>query len=302
MRCDHNLMRAALWYARHGWPIVPVNSIAKKPALKSTREKDGLTWIDKATTDPAQVREWWLGRYAGCGIAGTFGGKTGIIVIDVDNHVDKATGEVIDGESVLAALERKHGTLPDTVQQRTGGGGRQLFYRVSPLVDIRSKTGRSKPSRYSQSQTWWPRGVDLRASGGSATLPPSPHKSGTPYVWIRDPARHEIADLPFSWVELFRHREPPRIMMPVPNLDGLERISQRSIEGVCKRISSEKTGNRNALLFWGAVTLAEKAVIGALHWSDAESQLVAAASQAGLDIIEARMTIASGRNRIMRAS
>ena len=51
MIADNQLLQAALSYAEHGWPVIPLKPNDKRLLLKS--------WSDKAMTDPEQIREWW---------------------------------------------------------------------------------------------------------------------------------------------------------------------------------------------------------------------------------------------------
>jgi hypothetical protein len=100
------------------------------------------------------------------------------LAIDID--VDK------DGESSLKAIEVQHGTLPASVEQITGGGGRHIFYRYAKHRDIRNSASKLG------------KGIDIRANGGYAILPPSPHESGRTYQWSVDSAA-TFADAP-EWL------------------------------------------------------------------------------------------------------
>lgn len=83
--------------------------------------------------------------------------------------------------------EHNNGIEPDTCQQVTGGGGRQLFFTAP--ADWRAPTNKT------------PLGVDIRGQGGFAVLPPSLHISGQTYQWKpgRAPWECEIADAP-DWL------------------------------------------------------------------------------------------------------
>src|SRR3712207_7280515 len=64
-------------------------------------------------------RSWW-GREPDANV----GAPTGHLfwVLDVDRKVDLETGIVIeDGLATLRGLEERHGALPNTLRQRTGG-------------------------------------------------------------------------------------------------------------------------------------------------------------------------------------
>ena len=114
-------------------------------------------------------------------IAGACSG--GIFVVDRDTQKhDGAVGwwlEMLDQQTQAGQL--------DTVEQVTGGGGVQHFFRAPPgWVPPTCKTSI---------------GVDIRGQGGFAMMPPSMHESGTPYRWKagHEPWEMEIAEAP-QWL------------------------------------------------------------------------------------------------------
>ena len=70
------------------------------------------------------------------------------------------------------------GIDPETVEQRTGGGGRQKLFRAP--MDWVAPTNKTSIS------------VDIRGQGGFAMAPPSRHESGYDYEWMRGRAPWEI--------------------------------------------------------------------------------------------------------------
>jgi hypothetical protein len=70
------MLAAALAYASRGWPVFPVASGGKVPAIKGGRG------CNDATTDPATIREWWQ-RLPGANI-GLACGPADLVVVDVD--------------------------------------------------------------------------------------------------------------------------------------------------------------------------------------------------------------------------
>jgi hypothetical protein len=106
-----------------------------------------------------------------------------VFVIDLDEY---KTPEALGWwHGVLA--EHNNGIEPETCQQVTGGGGRQLFFRAP--ADWHAPTNKT------------PIGVDIRGQGGFAVLPPSLHVSGKPYEWKPgcSPWETEIATAP-DWL------------------------------------------------------------------------------------------------------
>src|SRR4030095_6094641 len=78
--------------------------------------------VKDATTDPALITAWWT-RWPEANVAVATGVGSGLLVIDVDSHDGR------DGEATLRMLEQHYGSLPQTVQQLTGSGGRHLLFR-----------------------------------------------------------------------------------------------------------------------------------------------------------------------------
>lgn len=150
----------ALDYARHHWPVFPLNG--KVPAIS---KRIGGRGVLDATTDLAIVTAWWSGRYAGCNIGLRL--PEHIIVIDIDPRNG--------GLEALAALETKYGKLPETLTTISGrgDGGRHLYFRRPPGTLSARRLGD---------------GIDLKEHSGYVVAAPSLHPaSGQPYVRIDRP-------------------------------------------------------------------------------------------------------------------
>jgi hypothetical protein len=108
-------------------------------------------------------------------IAGRASGN--LLVIDLDDY-KPGTGAGDWWTSVTSGIDR------ETWTQTTGGGGRQVFFRLPPGVTISSHRTAM--------------GVDIRSQGGFAMLPPSLHLSGKEYAWARGlgPWECEIEEAP----------------------------------------------------------------------------------------------------------
>ena len=91
----------ALRYARRGWPVLPVSS-SKVPLIPD--------WPNRATTEPATIRDWFEKKFPGAGVGIVTGPPSGLVVLDVDGP---------RGEATLAELEEQHGKLPLTYAVRT---------------------------------------------------------------------------------------------------------------------------------------------------------------------------------------
>ncbi len=118
-------------------------------------------WGKLATSDPTAIREWWS-RYPNANIGILCGLPSGIVVLDVD----PANG----GDESILTLLNTYGSLPDTWQVLTGGGGRHHYFKY-PIIPVRNSAGLLGP------------GLDIRADGGFVVAPPSVHSSGELYKW-----------------------------------------------------------------------------------------------------------------------
>jgi bifunctional DNA primase/polymerase-like protein/AAA domain-containing protein/primase-like protein len=144
---------AALKYAKRGLPVFPVRG---KLPLTVHGFKD-------ASTDADQIRDWWS-EWPNANIAIATGAASGLVVLDVDPRHD--------GDKSLAALEAKFGLLPATLEARTGGGGRHIFFALGNGQNVRNSAGRLGP------------GLDVRGDGGYIVAPPSIHpETMQPYAW-----------------------------------------------------------------------------------------------------------------------
>ena len=150
---DKAILQAALRYRSRGWSVIPVIGGSKRPAVR---------WLafQEAPAGAAAIRDWF-GRWPDANLAIVTGAVSGLVVIDVD----PAHG----GEDGLDALTREHTALPATVEARTGGGGRHLYF-AHPGGEMRNRVGLAP-------------GVDLRGDGGYIVAPPSIHPNGRPYRW-----------------------------------------------------------------------------------------------------------------------
>ena len=174
MESKQNLLAAALSYSRQGWAVLPIQPKGKAPLGKLVPR--GFL---NATTDPDILQQWWATEpQANIGIR--TGAISGLLVLDIDPRNG--------GDQSLAGWERQHGTLPETVEALTGGGGRHLIF--------------AHPEGALPSNTFLP-GVDVKADGGYVVAPPSLHPSGHQYEWKPDaePQAKALAPLPQKLLE-----------------------------------------------------------------------------------------------------
>ncbi|WP_224240202.1 bifunctional DNA primase/polymerase [Hyalangium gracile] len=118
------------------------------------------------------------------------GAASGVIVLDVDPRNG--------GNESLAALEKKHGQLPLTVESRTGGGGKHYYFRVSGRPVPVGSNGKIAP------------GIDIKGDRGYVVAPPSVSGSG-PYTWIHAPWDVPVADAPAWLLAEIDRVSPPKV-------------------------------------------------------------------------------------------
>lgn len=127
-----------------------------------------------ASSSQQQLKKWWS-RWPDANI-GIRTGKESFIAIDID---------LPDGPDNMKKLEKTYGNLPKTVNQKTGGGGYQLFFKP-PHTRIPCKTGLLG-------------NIDIRGEGGYVVAPPSDHIKNKKYKWRHSPDSIEIAGMP-EWL------------------------------------------------------------------------------------------------------
>lgn len=158
----------ATMYRACGLQVVPSRHPSagvnwKRPALQEWGE------LQEAQIPDATFERWYGvgGEHAKRVNMGLITGRASgnIFVIDLDEY--KETSALAWWHAILT--EHNNGAEPETWQQVTGGGGRQLFFRGAP--DWSAPTNRTKLK------------VDIRGQGGFAVLPPSLHASGNNYAW-----------------------------------------------------------------------------------------------------------------------
>ncbi len=241
-------LRAALTYARRGWPVAPAHSTRPDASCscndakcdrvgKHPRTRHGLT---DATTDEKTIREWWAKTPDANVLIRT--GKIGdryLVVLDVDPRHD--------GEESLARLIVDNAGLPDTPRAITGGGGSHVFmWSRLPVKSSVGGHGGIAP------------GLDVRSVGGYVIAAPSRHESGREYTW--DVGAHP-ADLPIA--------EAPAWFVAVAGLAG-ERVKVRPSDVEGAEIAEIFEGGRNNALtkIAGAMRrpgVGERAILAALR-------------------------------------
>ena len=182
---DSARARAALAYARHGWPVLPC-----MPRRKVPLTPDGF---HGASADVETVTGWWRAEpEANVGLvparAALADGST-LLVLDCDGPA---------GHESAAAL----GAPSDTARVATGrrDGGEHRYYSVPAGVRV----GNCTPAP----------GLDVRHAAGYVLVPPSVHPSGAAYRWHSAPAWAPGAVLPLPAALLEHLTRAPQIASP----------------------------------------------------------------------------------------
>jgi hypothetical protein len=218
----NDLLKAALSYAKYGWPVFPVHSARDgrcscgnthcENVGKHPRTSHG---VKDATTDRDTIRGWWR-KWPNANIGVATGKPSGTVVLDSDPRHN--------GTASLRHLEREHHHLPKGPRVKTGGGGRHYFFE-RPDIPVKSKVGIAS-------------GLDIRSDGGYVVAPPSRHASGHRYRWVQG-ARPEDIKLPKlpKWV-LALVTEPvtePRKTTSEQIPEGKRNASLTSLAGAMRR-------------------------------------------------------------------
>ncbi len=261
-------LMAALAYARHGIPVLPVHTPDRGGVCSCTRgercDSPGKHprlrhGVNEASTDPRRIELWWSHwPQANVGL------RTGVIMDVAD--VDSAEGwhglrHLLDDE------------IPPGPQVHTGGGGRHLWFR---------------PTGYGNRVHLLP-GLDWRGVGGYVLAPPSRHATGVGYTWIHRPGPSLPAGPPALRAMIAGPEPPP--LRPVTHPD---RYAVAALEAETERVASAVVGCRNDTLNRAAFALGRFVGAGLLDAGVVRRELADAARYAGLGQAEIRGTIRSG--------
>lgn len=257
--CDGDLVESALAYAAHGWAVFPLDG---KVPLVEHGHRD-------ASTDEVQIRSSWA-RWPRANIG--YPVPAAHIVLDVD--------ALKGGYPSLRGLERKHGPLPWTLRQSTGGGGEHWIYRTPGGVELRQGAGILGA------------GLDTRAAGrGYIVVAPSLHQSGRRYRW------HTLVEPVQAPAWLVSALRAPVVAHPTPyvapstpaGLSRRERYAQAVLRGEARQVAESPEGGRNARLnraWWRCAQLRD--VLDRAH---VEAQLTRAGIACGLGQREIRAVL-----------
>ena len=270
------LLRSALAAATRGWHVFPLAPGAKHPGLKGN-------WQDLATTNAAQIEEWWARKPWNIGIAC---GPSALVVLDLDvpGHARPAPGTrkgEPDGTEALARLcAEQHQPYPAaTFTVRTPSGGTHLYF-TAPDTPVGNSASKLAPL------------IDIRADGGYIVVPASRTPAG-PYT-ILSPA----PPAPFPpWIAgLLKTKtttSSPERIIPAPPAPTTG-YAEAALASEYETVATAAEGTRNDTLNRSAFNLGQLAAAGILADAQITATLTDAARAAGLAPREIPATIRSG--------
>lgn len=243
------LLNEAIAIAANGIPVFPVN-IKKQPLTKRG--------FHDASTDAVTIERMFC-KSAVAGIAIPTGPSSGLVVIDRDRK------NGVDGIATCVELEAQLGVLPETLHQRTGSGGDQLFFQYPEGVEIRCSAGKLGP------------GLDVRGLGGYAVIAPSVNTSGA-YEWLNMLCP---APLPEVWVRkmavnmveagLSAREYAPKIVATMSTQYG-----RAALVSECRLLAQAPQGTRHDQLFKSVAAIASLVAGGEIVESEARVAIAAA--------------------------
>ena len=249
-----DMLRAALSFAEKGKPVFPCSTADKSPLTPNG--------FYDASTDPAIIKRWWA-KNPGAAIGIPTGEKSGLVVVDKDDY--KASFDQAGYHTIL----EKIGGMPETLTQRTGGGGTQYLFQ-HPGTPVKCKNGLIT-------------GLDIKGDGGYIIAWPSLHPSGSRYKLIKDVPP---APLPPALLDIINGEKQTRQEPPPPRQTyhpgNVTAWAEKALSEEVNRVVTAAEYTRNDTLNRAAFSLGQIVAGGGLDRGTVESELMAAATAAGL--------------------
>ena len=189
---DHEtkLGKSAEGYHDLGWNVIPIRSWQpdRHPYVRWAQYQE-------QRIDRSRITEWW-GKWADAGIAVILGSMSGVVAVDVD------------GEWAHRILVWLLGDIPCTPTSRSGGQDPHRFHLFFRWPEGHSLEIGAKATPWNGPHD--SEKLEIRGEKGIIVLPPSKHRSGRRYQWVRDRTPWDVELAP----------------LPQPLLDGLGRQGQ----------------------------------------------------------------------------
>lgn len=152
-------------------------------------------WQEKASTDAEEIRAWWR-RWPRAGIGLATGSASRCWVLDIDGPEAGAWYE---------AQLAKHG--PSLTLGVETSRGFHLYFRWTEGAVVRNAQGLKAVGAPN---------VDVRGDGGYVCAPPTVHRSGSVYTWVRaEGFAREMAEAPSWLLDIVKEKpRPVRVIAP----------------------------------------------------------------------------------------
>lgn len=286
-----------------GWPVLWCRPGTNIPGAPKDRDADNQPipntgGVRKATRDPDLIRAMpWT---SGANLSAACGELAGIFVLDVDRKEGGA-----NGFDSMRRMTTDFGPLPAGPTVRTPSGGEHRYFRHPRGRKLTNRTGTLHAVNPDGTVKALYPGLDIRADGAAACLPPSVRPEGE-YVWVRSPDMHALP-LPPDWLlQLIDPPAPPRPVrepLKVTSADRMAKYAAAAFRDELGRLGNTGKGGRNLALFQSAANLGEFVGAGMLpealvadHLEDVAATL-GLVSEDGLSVV--RGTIKSGLSKGM---
>jgi hypothetical protein len=255
--------QAAQTYAALGYPVVPMHAArpgggctcADRACPDPGKHPRLAGWTRLAATDPGVVGRWWQ-RWPNANLGLVTGRRFDVLDLDGDQGV----------KALRAALQIAPWEHPGPVA-RTGGGGWHLLYAPTGLGNRVGVLA----------------GVDWRGRGGLIVTPPSRHRSGGRYTWVR-PLTAVLPAVPAGLRRLLAPPPAARTTLPSAPLPAggsgqgqAERYAQAALQREAARVRTALPGTCNHTLNRAAFNLGQLVAGGLLDADRVRAVLLAAA-------------------------
>jgi hypothetical protein len=245
----------ALALAAKSVPVFPCRNL---PGNADDKKPHTLHGFKDASTDPAIIARWWR-QWPDALIGVPTGEHFVVLDLDLAKHVQ-----------ALKWYDDNRDRLPRTRIHVTRSGGRHLLFKPHPAI----KNSTSKIER----------GVDTRGIGGYCIWWPA---EGLPVLHGGN-----VTEVPEWLAELMQPRRPKLEL--IVNRSPIRRGNpSKKLEGILRRMSEAREGERNSLLFWCAKRVRDMVACGELdraEYRTAFQDLTAAAVASGLTHSEVERT------------
>ena len=280
----NDLALAAADYLRAGLSVIALSGKAPNSKYHPHGLLDCISGVPDGDDDLTAL-EKVFGDAATTGVGVLIPAHT--LVADVDSE-----------ESAILLTKYTKGETPDTAVALTRNG--LHFWFLSPGAD----------------QSYWVgnKNLLLRGPGSYVAAPPSKHPDGGVYTW-QEPLVVDGRIRALDWLpdDLAAAVAGARlgVEMGIARRNHVDSITNHFtwrlepklkfigtpvMDGILTAVREAREGNRNNLLAWAAMTLAEEGV----SYDDAMTPLTDAAVKAGLDRQEIKITIKAAFKRVAR--